>query len=388
MKKTQTIWTTMIILIIAGCSGGAKQSNNGSDELFTIDVTANYPKKDFILQDFFDIEYIPLETTDEFVSESIPLAIGDKIIIVRNSQNGDIFIFNRKNGKGIRKINRQGQSGEEYVYNYNALLDEDKGELIICDRKILVFDLEGNFKRSFDPKKNAQLGDVTNFDSESFIWRNTAFDFDMDNTAIEMPMFFLTSKQDGSIIKEIQIPIDKRKSSVIMWRDGDMVYSMGPRNKTIIPFKDEMILTEASSDTVYKYTQDHKLIPFIARTPSVQSMDPEVFLLPGIVSDDNCFMEINTKKRGASDTSLMLDRKTGEVFQSTVYNGDYSNKQSVNMFNMGKNGNPNVAFWQPIPAHRLVEAYERNELKGNLKEIAAKLDDDANAVIMIAKYKK
>ncbi len=387
MKKTHTIYT-MILLVITGCTGGNKQSNNGSDDFFTIDVTANYPKKDFILQDLFDVEYIPLETTDEFVSESIPLAIGDKIIIVRNSQNGDIFIFDRKNGKGIRKINRQGQSGEEYDYNYNAFLDEDKGELIICDRKILVFDLEGNFKRSFDPKKDAFLGDVTNFDSESFIWRNTAFDFNIDGTAIDMPMFFLTSKQDGSIIKEIQIPIEKRKSSVIMWRDGEMVYSMGPRNKTIIPFKDEMILTEASSDTVYKYTQDHKLIPFIARTPSVQSMDPEVFLLPGIVSDDNCFMEINTKKRGASDTSLMLDRKTGEVFQSTVYNGDYSNKVHVKMFNIDKSANPNVAFSQSMNADRLMEAYEKNELKGKLKEVAEKLEDDSNAVIMIATYKE
>ena len=229
---------------------------------------------------------------------------------------------------------------------------------------------------------------MTNFDADNFIWRNSAFDFDIDETAIEMPPFFITSKQDGSIIREIEIPIEKRKSPIIMWRDGDMVYSIGFHNKTIILYKDEMILTEASSDTVYRYTQDHELIPFIARIPSVLSMDPEVFLLPGVVSDTHCFMNINIKKRDTPTVSLMLDRKTGEVFQSTVYNGAYSTKKQVNMYNMGKSANRNVAFCHTIAAHSLVEAYEKDELKGKLKEIAANLDEDSNAVMVIMTYKE
>ena len=39
----------------------------------TVDITANYPKKEMILQDFMDVEYIPLETTDEFICINITI---------------------------------------------------------------------------------------------------------------------------------------------------------------------------------------------------------------------------------------------------------------------------------------------------------------------------
>lgn len=50
-----------ILFILMGCGV------DKSDSLVTVDVTANYPKKELVLQDFMDVEYIPLETTDEFV---------------------------------------------------------------------------------------------------------------------------------------------------------------------------------------------------------------------------------------------------------------------------------------------------------------------------------
>lgn len=94
------------------------------------------------------------------------------------------------------------------------------------------------------------------------------------------------------------------------------------------------------------------------------------------------------KKRGAMNTSLALDRQTGEVFRSTVYNDDYSNRERVDMYSIGKNGNPDIAFCQKIDADILVKAYERDQLKGKLKEIAANPDEEDNAVIMLAKYKE
>ncbi|MDH6358079.1 6-bladed beta-propeller [Parabacteroides sp. PF5-9] len=375
----------IILFITAGCVGC--KHPDASEGFFTIDVTATYPKKELILQDFLDVEYIVLETNDEFLCEGIPLAIGNEIIMTRNiSGNRDLFLFDR-NGKGIKKINRFGESAEEYIFSHNSFLDEENSEIFICDRKILVYDLQGNFKRSFDKKEDASLQDLANFDGESFIWWNSAFNFDIDERAVEMPSFFITSKQDGSTLKEIEIPIEKRKTPVIMWREGDMIYAIGTNNKTIIPYKDEMIFTEASSDTVYRYTHDHKLIPFLARTPSLQSMDPEVYLFPGVITDRYCFMELKTKKRDYPDTSLVLDRLTGETFRSAVYNGDYSNKERVLMYSLGRNGNPNIAFCQKIDAHLLVSAYEKDQLKGELKEIAATLNEESNPVIMLVKYK-
>lgn len=50
--------------------------------------------------------------------------------------------------------------------------------------------------------------------------------------------------------------------------------------------------------------------------------------------------------------------------------------------------NDEIAFVEKIEAFELVEAYQKNKLKGKLKEIAAGLHEESNPVIMIAKYKK
>jgi hypothetical protein len=62
MKRIITL--PMILFVMAGC----KQSGTHSDDIITVNVTASYHKKKLILQDFMDVEYIPLETTDEFIT--------------------------------------------------------------------------------------------------------------------------------------------------------------------------------------------------------------------------------------------------------------------------------------------------------------------------------
>jgi outer membrane PBP1 activator LpoA protein len=50
--------------------------------------------------------------------------------------------------------------------------------------------------------------------------------------------------------------------------------------------------------------------------------------------------------------------------------------------------NDKIATYQALAANQLVEAYENDQLKGKLKEIAAELNDESNPVIMLMKYKK
>lgn len=57
MKLILTI-SAMILFLITGCESGKQPAN----DFLTVDITANYPKKELILQDFLDVEYIPLET--------------------------------------------------------------------------------------------------------------------------------------------------------------------------------------------------------------------------------------------------------------------------------------------------------------------------------------
>ena len=132
MKKIIT-FLAMFLLVMVGC-GGCKQSGNQSDDVIIVDVTKNYsPQKELILQDFMDVEYVALETNDEFVNQGFVQAVGKEIILVKNyGDDGDIFVYDRT-GKALRKINRKGQGSEEYTHIFNMTLDEDNGEMFVSD---------------------------------------------------------------------------------------------------------------------------------------------------------------------------------------------------------------------------------------------------------------
>jgi len=390
MKRLTVILTT-ILLVMAGC--GEKQQT--TDDLITVDVTAKYPKKELILQDFMDVEYIPLETNDDFLCQGAVMVIGKEIMLLRNwNGDGNIFIYDRK-GKAVRKINRKGDGGQEYIYNYEVFLDEDKGEIFVNDNSILVYNLYGTFLRELKHIEDASYSDTYNLNEECFIWWNSAFEF--NEKAEEMPSFFVTSKQDGSIIKEIEVPFENRKSTVVIWTDeeSNMTYSVSPSYSSILPYKDKIILVESSSDTIYSFSPDYSIKPFMTRTPSVQSMDPEVFLLPGALTDRYYFMHLSTKKydfstkKGVPGIYLVYDKEDKSIAEVAVQNADYLVEKHVRMTGKtAKSENGEVVMYQRIEAADLIEANEKGELQGRLKEIAADLDEEDNPVLMLLKNKK
>lgn len=100
--------------------------------MVTVDIAGEHSEKEVLLQDFMDVEYIPLETSDEFVTQGSVMDIGDKYLLVKNWANdGDIFVYDRKTGKGIRKINRKGQGAEEYNFINGIILDESSDEMFV-----------------------------------------------------------------------------------------------------------------------------------------------------------------------------------------------------------------------------------------------------------------
>ena len=97
MKRSTTI-SAAILFVMSGFIG-CNQPKPKSEGFITVDVTATYPKKELILQDFMDVEYIPLESTDSFITMAHVQDIGEDVIIVRNrnrSSDGNIFIFDKK----------------------------------------------------------------------------------------------------------------------------------------------------------------------------------------------------------------------------------------------------------------------------------------------------
>jgi hypothetical protein len=385
MKRASGI-LVIILLLMTGC----RENKQSTDDIIPVDVTTtNYPKKELILQDFMDVEYIPLETSDDFLNQGFVQDVGKNFILVKNrNADGDIFVYDRT-GKILRKINRKGQGGEEYTFILGITLDEDNNEMFVnshSTRKIQVYDLYGNFKRSLKHKEGAGslfYTEIFNYDKDHLIC------YDQYNEEIA---FVLVSKQDGSITKEIKIPFKEKILLQQQLTDGEMINTVSPGPyRTIIPFKGDWMLLEHSSDTVYTFLPDFSLRPFLVRTPPIQSMYPGVFLVLRLFSDRYIFMEtikneynFNTKQ-GFPRTFFMYDKQEKALGGYTVYNGDYTIKKEIYM-NWLRPVNHEIESWQPLEAHLLVESYKKGELKGKLKEIAAKLDEEDNPVIMLIKH--
>lgn len=395
MKKLITVLTILLFLLM-GCSE-SKQQDEG---YITVDVTKSYPEKEIILQDIFDIEYVPLETSEEFLTSGNVRAVGKDIIITKNNgrTDGDIFFFDRTTGKGIRKINRLGQGGEEYTNILEIVLDEERQEIFVNNHysgKIVVYDLEGNFKRSFKQRENYFYDEIGVFDKDRLICHDGCLNFDDEET--KRNFFMLVSRQDGSI-DEIPIPYDKVKTELILKQIDGKKRDWSIRNKQLIPHEDGWLLIELSADTIYRCSSDMLLKPFIVRTPSVQAMSPEIFLFPNVLTGRYYFMQAVKRDfdfisdTDVERTDLMYDKETNKIFEVTLYNDDYIEKIPVKimfeMFTLCFVNKEEIAFMRMIPAFDLVEAYKEGKLSGRLKEIAATLDEEDNPVIMIAKHKK
>lgn len=386
MKKE--IKTLAIILFVAAGLIGCKQSD--TNHLITLDVTKSYPKKELIIQDFMDVEYIPLETKDKFVSQGVVMAIGNKFILAKNYANdGDIFVFDRETGKALRKINRKGKGPEEYIHITDIVLEEENNEIFIncfTTKKILVYDLFGNFKRSFKHKEDARYSDVHNYDNNNFICYNELVCYKNGEKRGSESYHMIISKQDGSLTRNISIPFDVIKTPFLKEGDNTVSTSVSP----IIPYHDTWLLVETSSDTVYNYVpQKNKLIPFLVKSPTT---NPEIFLTMGTLTDRYYFMQTIkavfdfSKVKGFPIKDLMYDKQENAIFDPIIINGDYVKRKRVDMTSHPLNSE--IATFQNIEAYQLVKAYKNGELKGKLKEIAVGLNEESNPVIMVMNYKK
>lgn len=233
----------------------------------------------------------------------------------------------------------------------------------------------------------------------TFRWKLDVFDYDEDNLiCYDMSVYYsegkkrdkqfyhtIISKQDGSITRSISIPFVVVKAPYVQNGDGIAVASVCP----IVPYKGDWLLIETSSDTIYCYKpQENALHSFFMKTPS---KDPEVLVTMGTITDRYYFMQTIeevfdfTTRRGSPNTELMYDKQEDAVFEPIVLSSDYAKEQKVNMVMHPINNK--IASFQILPANQLVEAYENNELKGKIKEIAAKLNEESNPVVLVMKYK-
>lgn len=230
---------------------------------------------------------------------------------------------------------------------------------------------------------------IFNYDKEYLIcYKGYSPGIDSDKSS-----HILLSKQDGHVSREIRLPYNGDiKTPVITTEEG----SITPGFYLTIPNQKDWVIMRTSSDTIYNYsTENNTLYPIIIRTPTIQSMDPEIFLFPTVITDRYYFMRTMKKEidfttfKGFPGNDLMYDRQEESIFEYVIFNNDFSPKRELSLGQKPSNTvNQEIATSISLNAFDLVEGLEKNELNGRLKGIAQELNEEDNPVIMLIKHRK
>ncbi len=386
MRKTGLIAFVALLWTLTGCGHGERTD----DALVTVDVTRAYPEKRIAIQELFDIEYVPLETTDTFLMEGRVADVGERFIAAANPKQGDILLFDRATGKGVRAINHRGQGPGEYGLIFDLLLDEPNNEMFVNDgpaSKIHVYDLEGNFKRTIPYEPGVLLSFLVNYDEERFLAQCTF----PSRSGGPQNTFYLLSKRDGSLTG-IPIPYERKISVALHGQNENGVSVRGPRNHFVAPYRDGWLLAEPSADTIYLSDPQKGTRPFIIRVPSIQGMEPAVFLFPGAYTGRYLFLQSVKKEydfereEGFPATTLMFDSRESKFYACELYDKNYPEREIPEIFQRCLDKETLSAV--VLENQELVDASRQGKLKGELKEIAERLDEDDNPTLLIVKYKK
>jgi len=382
---------SLLLFLLPACSSKEKAAES---ELYLIDISREAPVKEMILQDIAEVEYIRLETSDEMLWQGwSATAFSDRYILNYNNRTGDVLFFDRT-GKGIRKINRQGGSGEEYSPYSGCLFDEEREEIYFNDRdkkKIFVYNLDGGFKRVFDYAPDKRYDELTLFDADRLIAYNDQYEETEANT------YLILSKQTGTVEKEFAIPpIGQKLDARHLVQNGEdvMVYSF--MTYPLTAAHPGFILADISNDTIFSMNQAMELTPLAIQKPSRLTMDPQVFLFYAKETRDYLFLYTVSKKLIGQGINarmegdhLVYDKAAGQCYRQDIRNADFTSEKKVYISPGNRQlsaSNKNV-YLQVLNAGDLVEAYENNQLQGRLKEIAKDLDEEDNPVLLVARFK-
>ena len=385
--------------LLIGCWSSNQKQQTGS--LPIIDLSKNHPTKEIILQDIADIEYIPLETTNDILLGQFSNLnyVSDNYIIISDILQG-IFIFNRK-GKIISHINCKGNGPQEYIQIGLTLFDENNKELFITDsstRRFLVYSINGEFKRAWKFADDLLVPLAYNFDEETIlIYNNDGFMPNNYNKS-EKPYSFM-SKKDGSIQSNIDIRLNVRYSTKIT---QEIDLGGGQKGFTslsiMIPFNNlyfgnDFVIADMSSDTIYRLSQNKELTPILVRTPSVHSSStPTVWA--NILTTDKFIVLYTTvldlvaraQNRDIPSNILMYELDRGKVYKVTFANDDGFITKNFPLNPTVVDINKNM-FANMLQPSRLKEAYEAKQLRGLLEKLVSKIDVEDNPIIAIYKFK-
>ena len=374
-----------------------EKDTTNTGKLPVLDLQKKYPQRFITLQDIADVKYIVLETHDDgLIAGSPNTTITDSLIITMNLFTDDIIFFKR-DGTFSHSFNRKGNSGTEYSsMGFNLCINPHTQEVYVYDylrRRIQVYTYEGEYKRTLKIGGDGfSYGQIYYINSKSLLAEDHMnVDYEPQEPTNPKP-YYKISVNDGA---KSRLPITIANRI----RNGHNMYDEETNRTTgtsvrILPvstINEELIISDFSLDTIYKY-QNNSLVPIARKENWMKDNGIPYIVAPDAMTDDFFLwhaIEKDFKKPILPTKTYLQNRHTGKCIQVKLVDKniidkyfDFSHRMTASDHILPKN-----SVLQFYSAYRLKELYESGKLTGELKEIASKLNEDDNPVLMLAKFK-
>jgi hypothetical protein len=409
MKTSILTFHFALLLALAGCGQPAESP------LVTIDVTRNYPEKEIKLSEVADVTYVQLKAdNDDYLFMGQPLAITENNIVVYDRSSGSILFF-AKDGTPKSRFNHKGNGPGEYTNVDYAVYDEARDELYLTfflRKKIEVYSATGAHKRTLPVPQGSYVTKIFRFDETSlFLYdyrrvyisairhlnkvrgENTMGEEQAGEATYPKP-FVRISSTDGSPLSYADMPENNEMelvaSSII---DGQVIAAIPAHTNRIIRYKDDYLLCNPETDTIFLCNKDLELTPLLVQTPSVRTLKPEVFLNNMFEAGAYQFIEYFTLTpemgRRFPSTILARDTKSGEVYKAKVQCDDFEGKELPLSTNLAVRTESAAATafieWE---LSELKQALSENKLSGPLKALVeASNENEDNNIYVLLQFK-
>ena len=263
-------------------------------------------------------------------------------------------------------------------------------------RCVQVYTYNGEYIRTLKlkstPHNGYLMGTIYNCDEEHILaedWWNVD---ELKEQPTNHQPYYRISTSDGSICR-LPLYIEKRIRDGFKWYDeeSDTFGSMGVGLSPVAYINDELIIADFGLDTVYSY-KENLLTPIAVRKNQMKSEDVPIVASIEAITDKYYLWyacEKDIKKTIWPDWTYLQDRRTGKCIQTKLVDKNITDKKHRFRSRPSANGYtvPKHHIMQYYPAYVLIELLEEGKLQGELKEIASKLTEEDNPVIMLAKFK-
>lgn len=411
MKKI--IYIIVLVCLITGCKNQArKESKTAKDSiqdignktlskpsgLPVIDFDKEYPLKKISLQDIAEVEYIPFETKPDVLLSSSAVNSGtfvsDSLIVVFNYSDGAVFVFNRQ-GKNLYAFNHIGRGPGEYSLAGNIAVDIVRQEIYLRDlwsnNRILVYAFDGSFKRTLSlPPPFYKVMVLFNYDKDYLLCyegRGVEDRAGYKDGYNKQP-YALIAKEDGKITP-LEFTLKERIGHLI-YKDNKV---LGLHISPLLKNGHEFLISDYACDTIYTLKGGH-LTPFLLKSPSsLWKRTPPILGYTNFKTNRYAyirFSELKWPEKGKNygvSWQFFYDDKTGEICRPLFINSDYVEEKVVDLENFEADLPENYVK-DRMRSLTLVEDYKAGKLKGKLKEVASRLDEEANFVLMLIKFKE